>query len=455
VSRRVAVLARVCVVAGVLCLSVGFVSGSAQGELGTVSLSAESSGESMIYDQPGSPIPAQPTGEMHKAYSLATLTSGPASHGIASHLWPGSTAADGGTAFGFPKYPVRAEALYPSTPHDDKQEWGQEGQGARMEAHASGKSAEGIAVSGSGSGKPLIETGNATSSAKTTVEKALATSEGTATVSDITILDVVHIDSVLTSAKVTSDGKKAVLAGSTEVSGATVQGQGVTIDGKGVHLGGQTVPILDPISNQQVEDGLAQAGITMKVANPIDKTKGSTSSRTLGGLIVQFEAGALNKVIDQFPQELQDQIKKYIELNEVITYRFGSVAVSAETSSGSGFQIPKVKTPTGAPGGSIPGGSIGGAGGSVGGYTGGGGITFGSSGGGGGGIAPPTGGVTQQPGPAQVGFVSVPRVPSHPVPFVLVGLALLAAVGSSRVMRHVADKALTAQAGPTCPLEDR
>jgi len=250
---------------------------------------------------------------------------------------------------------------------------------------------------------------------------------------------------VITTAKAVTNGKNGTVSGETEVSGASVNGQGVTIDEKGVHAGGQTVPVFDPINNQQVQQALDQAGITMKVAKPVDDLKGAQAQRSLGGLVVTFESGALNAILDQLPKEIRDQLQKYIAFNQTITMNFGAVTVGSETVGGVTFPLP-TKPPGPPPGAPGTGGAVG-SGGSFGGGSGSGGFgpggrLPGSNGGSGGNVAST---------PATLP-INIP--PIHGIPAMLTALSIVAAVGSSRILKHVADKALAARAADRCPLED-
>ena len=417
---------------------------SANASLGAARLSALSVATRWTFDQPGSPIPAQPTGEMTQAYSLAEFASGPSTHGLASLWWPGSAGADFGPVYGFPAYPVRAEAFNPQTPHKQQTDYGPY---TTMDAKATGTSAE-AATTWQQSEPQLaqaIVTGDYASSSATQEKGNLAVSEGTAQANDVSIAGgLIHIDSVITKGRAVTNGKNGTVSGQTVVTGATVQGQGVTIDDKGVHIGDQTVPVLDPINGGQVQQALQQAGITVKVADPVDTVKGSDAQRVLGGLVIQFESGALNDVV---PQQIRDQLKNYVQFNQSMTLSIGAVTVDSETLGGIVVPVPPPPPPPPPPGGSGP---VGSAPSSTGGL----GNVFGGSG--------PTGGSGSAAGSASGsagGTIStalpIPIAPGKPVSALLVAFGFLVVAGSSRVLRVIAERAVAGTPGERCPLEDR
>src|SRR5439155_1070058 len=179
------------------------------------------------FDQPGSPIPAKPTGEMEQAYSVAEYDSGPTTHGLATLLWPGSAGANFGPVYGFPAYPVRAEAFSPGTPHGSKNDYGPD---TTMHASAGPSSAQAATVSmDEQHASQAFATGDFASTATSSVKGDSATSEATAQASDVTIAGQIHVDSVITKGLAVTNGKDGNVSGSTTVLGVTVGGQSVTV----------------------------------------------------------------------------------------------------------------------------------------------------------------------------------------------------------------------------------
>jgi hypothetical protein len=427
-------------------LGLALVPQAAQGSLGAVELLSQGVGFQWTYDQPGSPIPAKPTGEMEQAYSTADYSSGPTTHGLSSIWWPGSAGANFGPVYGLPADPVRAEAFSPGSPHKQSTDYGPY---TTMDAKATPAGSE-AATTTEQSEKQLaqaIAAGNYSSSASTLVKGNAAISEGTAAAHDISMAGgLIHIDSVVTRGRAVTNGKNGTVTGGTVVTGATVQGQGVTIDQKGVHVQKQTVPVLDPINSGAVQQALEQAGISMKVAKPIDDLKGSNAERTLGGLVVTFQDGALNQYAGQIPG-----LSNYVNFNQTITMNFGAVTVNSDTLGG--FTVsgppPAPQQPPAAVGGPAPAGGGGGSG-SVGVPS------FSGSGGLSGGSAPVSsgGGSSSAPTVQAIGQTSLPLAPAGTsVSGALAAVALLLAFGSSRILKIVADRALAAKAAERCPLE--
>jgi hypothetical protein len=457
------------VVAKIVCLSTlllwGFAlsAGPAQAQLGGVSLSAQGFGVQMTYNEPQAPVPS-PTLQTELAYSEAEFTAGPSSHALSSILWPGPTFADGGPSFcpqynvpfDCPAYPVRAEAFTPGAPHRSKND--QYGPNTTMQAKAGTSTADAsTTMESSDQAKPAVVTGDFSSSSSTTLAGDQAISVGTAHVSDVTIAGVVHVDSILSTAKAVTNGKNGVVSGKTEVSGVTVNGQAVTVDRKGVHVGGHSVPVFDPIDSGQVQQALQQAGMTMKVASPVDNLKGAQAGRSLGGLVVEFQAGALNAIIGKLPSQISSHLQKYINFGQTITLSIGGVLVDSNTLAGYGSYHPPTSPPSsGPPPGS--GGSFGGTGGSSGGSLSGG-SSFGGGGAGGGGISFPStpkssgGGGTVATTPISAPL-SLPPVKG--VPAALAVFALVAAAAASMGLRTLAERAMGAGAGAgeRCPLEE-
>ncbi|MFN2543860.1 MAG: hypothetical protein ABR600_04705 [Actinomycetota bacterium] len=426
----------------------------ARGSIGGVTLLAKGLGMQWTFNEPGSPVPADPTGEMEQAYSTADYASGPTAHGLSSFFWPGSAGANFGPALCpqvCPPYPVRAEAFSPSNPHkDDNNDYGPN---ASMHAAASETSAEAATVTQKADqAAAAFVTGDFSSSSKTEIKGDSAISEATAEATDLTIAGIIHIDSVISEAQAVTDGEKGTVSGETKVTGATVQEQGVTIDEMGVHVADQTVPILDPINSSQVQQALAQLGITMKVAAPVDNTKGATAERMLGGLVVTFDSGSLGAIV---PQQVHDQLDRYVQFNQTVTMNFGGVSVSSKTAGGYTVSSPPPSPPAEPEG---PGGGDNGGGGGSG-SSGGGTNVFGDNGGGGGGGGTQPSGSGGDGTGGSVGTVPVAlpiRIPpGKAIPAVLVVFGLLVAAGSSRILKVIADRAVAGTAGDRCPLEDR
>jgi hypothetical protein len=427
-KRRV--LAILCV-GGALWLF-GVASASAQTQtFQGFTLKAVSSGTTVTFNQPGSPIPADPTGEMHEAYSEARQESGPTGHSVSSVLWPGSTAANAGSFFGFPNYPVRSEAFFPQGPADHVSN---DGGTLTMKTHSDDSKSEASTTTQSVPGGPVGLIGSLTSTATTTVESAQVVAAATAAANDINLLNgVIHIGSVATDAKAITDGTLGTVEGQTLVTGTTINGVPVTVDQAGIHASTTTIPFA-PNPAQSTLDAL---GVTIRVAQPVDTVNGADAARTAGGLEVTFAPGTAG-----------------LPTNVTTTYRFAGVSVSSAA-------IPPVAATTGGGGGAAPGSAAKTGGTGTGGGTSGAPATGGTSGSGSGTTTttipgtPPTAGstvpaqeiVTTQP------VAALPIPAAAAIPAALGGVAVAVSAVGGRLLTGLARGALSAEGtGAACPL---
>jgi len=398
-------------------------------------LKAASSGVTVTFNQPGSPIPADPTGEMHEAYSQARHETGPTGHSLSSVLWPGSTAANAGSFFGFPNYPVRSESFFPQGPADHVSN---DGGTLTMKTHSDDSKSEASTTTQSVPGGPVGLIGSLTSTASTTVESARVVSAATAAANDISLLNgVIHIGSVVTDAKAISDGTTGTVEGETVVTGTTVAGVPVTVDQSGIHAATTTIPF----APNPAQSALDQMGVTIRVAQPVDTVNGADAARTAGGLVVTFSPGTAG-----------------LPANFTTTYQFAGVSVSSAA-------LPPVAAGAGGGGGPAPEPSGKSGGKSKGGGTSGTPASGGTSGSGSGPTTttipgtPPTAGSTV---PAQEIVTTQPVAAPLPipaaaaVPAALGGVAVAAAAVGGRMLTGLARGAVNAQAtGATCPLGDQ
>lgn len=367
-------LARAVVVLGLVWFVAGVPTSSPaqfdEGPFAGFALEAWGASFSMIYDDPNGPIPAHPTGEMHAAYGLATLDDG-SGHGVASEAWPGPTAAtagpfiedsfwDGveeGSDGQFPppqvgrpaltprQWPVAAEVFEPAGPHTQDVP-------PNAHAHSTGElvyskaatvplSVPGIFRADGGSTTAEATVGKVKDAAGVEIDAARA--RVVTTVEDVSILAAVldvEVDKVTTTAMVTSDGTKPVIAGQTVVSGLTINGEGYTIDENGIHAGGETHP--NPITgqlNQAAEQALKDSGISMTLASPIDTTKGPQGSRSVGGLVVRMKSSRLDEVVSQLPDPIEKELRARVSTTHDLTLVFGAANVKASALKALAFEF--------------------------------------------------------------------------------------------------------------------
>lgn len=422
---------------------------------------------SMIYDDPNGPIPAHPTGEMHAAYGLATLEDG-SGHGVATELWPGPTAAtagpfiedsfwDGveeGSEGQFPpeelgrpaltprQWPVAAEVFFPGEPHTSD---------VPPNAHAH---SAGDVVYAKASTVPLhlpgafdLDGGATTAQSTVGRVKAADGSEVDAAVAQVltTATDIliptpvgpITIDKVSTTAKVLSDGEKPVISGQTVVSGLAIAGQGYTVDENGIHAGEESHP--NPLVsglNDATEQALADSGISIALAQPIDTVDGPVGGRSAGGLIVRMNSSRLDEFVSNLPDELEKEFRARVSTTHDLTLVFGAANVKASALKSFEFEFEEFEFDAGSGadvlGETLDSGSFDGGDFASGAPVGGGETTTGAP-------------VATQPafaGPIDVNGVSAAVV--------ILGLALV--LGAARGLQMMSDRLLAVGAAKACPL---
>jgi len=286
----------------------------------------ESSGEGITftYNSPGL-IPGTPSPLFAASLpeSATNMDSGPSGYALASLVYPGPLVADlptvlalGGVpnANQIPGYPVRAQAFYPAGPTTASQDLASGQENVATDA----SSAQSQVVYGAAQLPPALSVGSITSTSSSLLEQGDVVSRTRVELSNVDILlGAVHMDSIVTDLVGTSDSKDAATDGATVVSGLTVFGQPATIDANGVHLsdpapptsssgplpslplGGVTGPVqggLDPLNqlllttlgdaNADVNQLLAQGGISVRLIEPSEVKSGAEASRLASGVLV-------------------------------------------------------------------------------------------------------------------------------------------------------------------------
>lgn len=316
-------------------------------------MGAKAAAISFTFDSPSLGIPAKPTGEMNFAYSEASLQSGPSGYGLGSILWPGQVTAALPSFMHAeierncmcdlpvpttPNYPVRAESFYPQGPTAATLDAGT----MHMRSSAKPTSAEGIAYLNRFSVPAIGTMGNQSSFSTLGFDPEGAVAQSEAAATDVSLLDgLIKIDSVVSRLTARSDGEKGTVAGTTTVSGATVQGVGaVVIDAAGVHVADSDV---DTAAQQQaLNQILNQAGITMQLSEPVDTIAGPQARRSLGGVLISVKSSTIEPLIAALPQDLQTQIRGQITFDQVFSIQIAPAAVSAGAARTIEFAPPEV-----------------------------------------------------------------------------------------------------------------
>ena len=205
-----------------------------------------------------------------------------------------------------------------------------------MKSEATEVSAAASSSTGAEDGSPGATARRLVSSVTSSLEEDGGVSEATSTVKDISIGDgAITIESVVTEARITSDGTKAKITGETRITGVMVADQfKATIDEKGLHINDQDVDLPDLFGEEPVKDGLDQLGISVKLARPIKTLKGGSASTELGGLVVRFDALALKPFLEPLPDEVKDEIYKNVDMRKAMVVRFGSVSLGVDATRG-------------------------------------------------------------------------------------------------------------------------
>jgi hypothetical protein len=410
-------------------------SATAQEGAGTTLLSYTLAGRAApiyeSYHQPAAPIPANPTQEFSIGHSQFDMDSG-SGHAIASAVWPGATAANFPSALHdvddrfplLPNYPVRAESFFPAS--------GTQESSAALDAGAytmRSECGDGTATASARSTEVegQLETGAVSSRTSGVAEGDTAVATARASVSDISLLGgLLTVSQVTTVAEASTDGKTGKVSGRTLVNGLVIQGVEMRVDSDGVHLADTEVPIPIRDVTNPLNEGLVAAGMSVFVAEPIDEVDGPNAARSLGGLIITFKPKVLAanlppEIISQIPPQVPVFLTTF---DQTITLALGGVAVRASAPPAlPPPPPPPPPPPTG--GGGVPPAAPGPI------------------------VSPPA--PTDEGEPSPAGSSEPPAGVTLPLWMAIVG-GLFAGI-SSRVLRHVADKALlAAPITDACPL---
>ena len=268
----------------------------------------EAAGEFVGYDAVGSGtamttfpkvpalLPFDAPFEATVALATATLSSGGQGFGRASTFFPGTPIAGirplieiaGAPSTPIPDYPVVVESReFEDSKHNEQP-------GITMSSDVDPDRAVVIADAGGFALPGVMRTASSRTVSTSLLEPGLVSGSSTSTVYGVDIGGLVKIDSISSTATVTSDATASVCAGTTTVKGATVAGQPATLDGEGLHVAEQQ--IAPGVSANPGGDALAASGIKMRVLEGAAACDGPNGSRSTPGVLVSIplpEAGSL------------------------------------------------------------------------------------------------------------------------------------------------------------------
>jgi hypothetical protein len=346
---------------------------------GGYELSSRANGVQVTYDMPGV-MPISPILQVSVPEALATLSTGPSGYALSSVAFPGPLIADLGAVVALadenapeiPGYPLRAEAFFPSGPTEASE--GSDGgpvMRSTTEAHATTATAE----YSSFDADPLISAGQVTSSSRSSIEDGRAVNRARTELTDVRILGgVLAIDSIVTDLVAANDGTGGATDGGTTVSGVRFLGLAATLDERGLVLAeappAEDGPVPhDPLGLGQVTDGLDQAtgpvnellsevldqavpqlndllveaGIQVRLLEPVEQIGPGSASRSTGGLEVDIvyegrDQDLLVELIRSIPPEMRQSLGpipnpvNFLAENHEFDISLGHAAVSSVAS---------------------------------------------------------------------------------------------------------------------------
>ena len=436
--------------------------------LGGYGMFANGNGVQVTFDNPAGLGGSHPIGYLGVPEASAKMETGPQGNALSTVVWPGSLLGNLGSASNLLTFlppsiipllknsndPIRAQSSYPGGPADATYPAGGSGGPVAMSAHSDASKVDSQSAVTGFSLSGLFEVGNATGHGQTVLEGPAdtptnAVSTGTSEVGGIDILGgVLHIDSVKSVAKASSDGTTPKGSANTTIAGVTLVNGTVpaTIDSDGLHVAKSTTPIAAVVTpvNALLNQLLAGLNFSAKVIKPTVAVTAGQENAKAGALIITYNIPAnVSSLISTITGKIP-QIPNFFQ-GGVVTVAIGGA--TANVAAAPGFVAPpQISTPstpaavdTGASGGA---GLSAGSGGSVGGT--------GDTGGTGGSVSPSTGGGS--------GGLRLPASPISAFGGLAPLLFLLAIAGAAMIgagMWKLSTNVLEGRAAMAhCPLEE-
>jgi hypothetical protein len=272
--------------------------------LGGWNITADGNAVDILIDNATGLAGIHPFSEADFPAAQTSFASGPFGSGLAAVFWPGSAGGNFGSLsseLGFPSQlqpltshlndPLKASAQYPLGPQSATYPAGSSGGAAEMKAtaEAGGTTAE-AAIANQGEPKLFGFSSARGNSSATASDKALATASSD--LNDVSILGLVDIGSVTSTAQAVSNGTTGTGSAVTHVTGVTVLGQPASIGSDGLVLpslansvGGLTAPLVQNAISQVIS-GL---GLTVKEFPSTEAASGAGFTATSGGLSIEID----------------------------------------------------------------------------------------------------------------------------------------------------------------------
>lgn len=287
-----------------LCLA-GSARAASTASLGGWNISADGNVIDFLFDNATGLAGVHPFTEADFPEAESQFQTGPFGSGLATMFWPGSAGGNFGSLsaeLGIPTQlqpvtsmlndPVRAQTQYPAGPQDSTYPTG--GPSQAFEAHststATGTTATAAINDVGASGAFTYTLAKGTSSAAVDqAGHAVATSSSDLT--GVSILGMIDIGSVTSTATATSDGNKSSGQSTTHVGEITVAGQKASIGTDGLILpdfAKSLGPVLGPLVQRYVNQVITDAGITITTLPGLVSHNGASDSVTSGALQIKI-----------------------------------------------------------------------------------------------------------------------------------------------------------------------
>jgi hypothetical protein len=350
--------------------------------LGGYTGSAQADGLHSFYTPEGL-LPIAPPIDAGVPDAYATIASGPATFARASAADPGdllanpdallAAGAPGWQPGTIPAYPFRAVASSATNHHDESSP--APGLDARATADETGSSA--TATMPATDAAAIATFGTLSSTATTATDGSTVTVHSRAEMSNLNVLGILKIGSVITDVTATSDGSSVQLSGGTVVSDSFLLGTPVEIDADGMRAAPGATTTTSPLSGilggllspvvGGVNDLLGTIGMHVTVAGPVQTGTEKAGQLRADGLRIELEISeqtfpALKTLLDSLPPTPTlipgapgiGDIIAVAEARHLVALEFGRGVVTLRATQSTPFVAKPPVAPTTGSGSSSP-----------------------------------------------------------------------------------------------------